>query len=327
MTSGHFRQRRLKPSKEGSDDEIYSSGSLANDSDTEYSSVKLVNDGSGHKHGSAPSLSPRPDSLDHTQEETPGLDPRIDTISFGALAKAQESLHGERKKRSRNNTVLPNHRHSADASTHRQQPQQSQPQQPQTTHEHSRRHETKNNPPNPTSSRESKKHAPASQSSKKPVSRKREIIPTLKRKSRDPRFESFTGNLETEKTKKDYAFLDGYRDTEMSELRAAIPAERDVDRKEKLKRALLSMESRKKTRQDQDQREEVMRVHRETERERVRQGKKPFYLKRAETKKLALVQRFEDMKGKEVEKALQRRRKRKAAKERRAMPERRKDTL
>ncbi|KAL8743576.1 MAG: hypothetical protein Q9190_004091 [Brigantiaea leucoxantha] len=326
MTSGHFRQRRLKPSKEDSDDEIYSSGSLANDSDTEYSSVKLVNDGSGHKDGSAPSLSPGPDSLDDSQEEGQSLEPRINIISFGALAKAQESLQGKRKKRSVSSAILPSHRHSADASTHRQQPQQPQ-QQPQTTHEHSRRHETKNNPPNPTSSRESKKHAPATQSSKKPVSRKREIIPTLKRKSRDPRFESFTGNLETEKTKKDYAFLDGYRDTEMSELRAAIPEERDVDRKEKLKRALLSMESRKKTRQDQDQREEVMRVHRETERERVRQGKRPFYLKRAETKKLALVQRFEDMKGKEVEKALQRRRKRKTAKERRAMPERRKDTL
>ncbi|KAL8978674.1 MAG: hypothetical protein Q9177_006338, partial [Variospora cf. flavescens] len=67
--------------------------------------------------------------------------------------------------------------------------------------------------------------------------------------------------------------------------------------------------------------QDVLRAHRAKEKGLIKQGKKPFYLKKAEQKKLALVHRFEGMKGKQADKAIGRRRKKKASREMREMPE------
>ena len=72
-----------------------------------------------------------------------------------------------------------------------------------------------------------------------------------------------------------------------------------------------------------EQQQEVLRKHRKEEREKVEQGKKPFYLKKGEQKKRALEERFRGMKGKQVDKVIERRRKKLAARERRSMPDER----
>ena len=146
-------------------------------------------------------------------------------------------------------------------------------------------------------------------------------MPTHKVVHRDPRFERLSGPLDAEKAKKNYSFLQSYRDDEINELKGNIPKTKDPEVTERLKRALLSMESRKKTQQMKDQQQEVLSKHRKEEKEAVRQGKKPFYLKRAEQKQLALVERFNGMKGKQVEKTIERRRKKMAGKERKKLPE------
>lgn len=169
----------------------------------------------------------------------------------------------------------------------------------------------------------SSKHAPAEISSKKAVSRKREVVPVVKRDIRDPRFEPTSGPIDEERAKKNYGFLDEYRDSEISELKSATRQTKDPIAKDKLKRALLRMESRKKTQQAKTQEREVLRAHRAREKEQIAQGKKPFYLKRAEQKKLALVHRYEGMKGKQVDKIIERRRKKKVSREKRDMPEER----
>lgn len=165
------------------------------------------------------------------------------------------------------------------------------------------------------------KHAPAEFSSKKAVTRKREVIPTQKINYRDPRFEPLSGPLDEQKTKNKYSFLDAYRDSEINELKAVIRKTKDFEAKEKLKRALLSMESRKKSQQAKDQQQEVIRKHRKEEKAKVEQGKKPFYLKKTDQKQMALVKRFEGMKGKQVDKVIERRRKKQAGKEKKSMPE------
>ncbi|KAL8707840.1 MAG: hypothetical protein Q9220_007194 [cf. Caloplaca sp. 1 TL-2023] len=167
----------------------------------------------------------------------------------------------------------------------------------------------------------SSKHAPAGMSSKKAVSRKREVVPIIKRDVRDPRFEPISGPHDEEKTKANYSFLDDYRNVEMSELKASIRRTNDKDTKERLKRALTSMESRKRTMQRRDQQQEVLRAHRAKEKELVKQGKRPFHLKRGEQKRLALVQRFESMNDKQLGKTMERRRKKKARKVMKDMPE------
>jgi ribosomal RNA-processing protein 36 len=106
----------------------------------------------------------------------------------------------------------------------------------------------------------------------------------------------------------------------MAELRQAIKKTKNEDDKEKLKRKLLSMESQKKAREAKLKQQEIVHEHKKRERELIKEGKQPFYLKKSEQKKLALIDRFQNMKGKQREKAIERRRKKVASKERKNMP-------
>lgn len=126
--------------------------------------------------------------------------------------------------------------------------------------------------------------------------------------------------MDEDRIKKNYAFLDSYRESEMAELRTAIRTTKDPQAQTDLKRALLAMESRKKTQDAKDLRQKVVREHRARERELVKKGKKPFYLKKAELQRRALVERFEKLGEKQIDKAIERRRKKKAAAERKLIP-------
>ncbi|KND93532.1 rRNA biogenesis protein RRP36 [Tolypocladium ophioglossoides CBS 100239] len=165
----------------------------------------------------------------------------------------------------------------------------------------------------------SSKHAPQEQSSKKPVSRRREILADTRRKVRDPRFDPLVGRVDESKASRAYAFLDDYRDSEMADLRAQIKKTKDTDAKEDLKRQLLSMESKRKARKKKDDEEKLLLEHRRQEKELVAQGKKPFYLKKSEQKKQLLTQRFESMSKGQVDRAIERKRKKVAGKEKKEL--------
>lgn len=166
----------------------------------------------------------------------------------------------------------------------------------------------------------SSKHAPTEISSKKAVSRKREVVPVPKRDYRDPRFESTTGIVDQSKVRKAYSFLDDYREDEMKELKHAVKMTKDEESKEKLKQALMSMESRKKAQIRKDKEQEILEKHRREEKEAVRQGKKPFYLKKAEQKKRVLLDQYGDLKGKQLDRVIERRRKKVEGKEKKRIP-------
>lgn len=225
-------------------------------------------------------------------------------ISFGALARAQEVLLGKRSFKTTDDDL--------DSS-----PQTN----PLAPYIDAEAEERKAGKKDLRDFSRSSKHAPAELSSKKAVSRRREVVRARKMDHRDPRFEPFSGPIDEAKLKKNYSFLDIYRDSEIAELRAAIPKSRNADSLGKLKQALRSIESRKKTDEAKGHEQAVLRAHRAKEKELVKQGKKPFYLKRGERKKLALVERFEGLKEKQVDKVIERRRKKKTARERKGMPE------
>ena len=167
----------------------------------------------------------------------------------------------------------------------------------------------------------SSKHAPAEISSKKAVSRLREVILSTKIDRRDPRFEPLSGPIDEAKTLKNYSFLEDYRDSEIISLKSAISKTKDEDAKADLKSALLRMESRKKMQQAKNHRQEVLRTHRVKEKELIEQGKKPFYLKKAEQKKQIMLNTFEGMNVTQIDKVIEKRRRKKAARARKRMPE------
>ena len=166
----------------------------------------------------------------------------------------------------------------------------------------------------------SSKHAPTEISSKKAVSRKREVVPVPKREFRDPRFEPLSGFVDEAKVRAAYSFLDEYREDEIKELKSAIKTARDADAKDKLKRALMSMESKKKAQMRKQKEQEILDNHRKAEKELVKQGKQPFYLKKAEQKKRVLLDQFGGLKGKKLDHVIERRRKKQEGREKKKMP-------
>ena len=112
----------------------------------------------------------------------------------------------------------------------------------------------------------------------------------------------------------------------MKELKAAIRKTTDETAKEKLKRALMKMESRKKAQTRKDKEKEILTKHRREEKELVKAGKQPFYLKKDELKKRVLVEQFGELKGKGLDRVIERRRKKVEGKEKKKMPWARRET-
>lgn len=229
-------------------------------------------------------------------EEEADAAPKVDisSISFGALARAQATL--KKQKASKDKEVEETPRD-----------------------EYVKRYPTKKDTPKV---KRSSKHAPQEQSSKRPVSRKREIIPEDGKRApaRDPRFDPLIGaRSDDSKMAKNYAFLDEYRDSELAELKLQAKKAKDPSTKEELKRQILSMESKKKARVKKVNEEKLLREHRQKEKEMVAQGKTPFYLKKSEQKKQLLVNQYSSMSKGAIDRAIERKRKKVAGKEKKEM--------
>ncbi|RYP08003.1 hypothetical protein DL764_002149 [Monosporascus ibericus] len=247
------------------------------------------------------------DELEPPSEEEDADDddsPRIDAsqVSFGALVKAQASLP-RRKKGQKDEQD-----EDGDDSDTDGPPEE----------------ETKSKPKRVVG--RGHKHAPAEQTTKKQVSRRREVVSAPRVGARDPRFDPVAGPVDEDRFRRAYSFLDEYQDSEMGQLREAIRKTRDERAKAELKRALASMQDRRQAQRRRDEEKALLAEHRHREKELVKQGKKPFYLKKSEQKKQLLMDRFAGMKKKQVDRTIERKRKKLVAKERRNMPMARRET-
>lgn len=91
----------------------------------------------------------------------------------------------------------------------------------------------------------SSKHAPQEITSKRAVTRRREIVApilTAATLPRDPRFDdAVTGVFDERVFKKNYGFLEDYREDEMKTLKQEMTKTKDEGRKEELKKMVVSM--------------------------------------------------------------------------------------
>ncbi|KAI5849493.1 rRNA biogenesis protein RRP36 [Morchella snyderi] len=168
------------------------------------------------------------------------------------------------------------------------------------------------------------KHAPQEVSSKRAVTRRREVVAPLVPaglQPRDPRFDTAVRGVFDERVfRQNYGFLEGYREDEVRALRRDMERERDGARRGEMERVVKSMESKKHQQAQKLRSEELMREHKKKEREMIKQGKKPFYLKKTEQKKLLLVDRFRALSDKQLDRVVEKKRKRKAQKEHKNIP-------
>lgn len=87
-------------------------------------------------------------------------------------------------------------------------------------------------------------HRPREMSSKRPVSRFREVVPVAKdgqRVVRDPRFEETAGQLNTDLFKKSYAFVDELKRKEKQLIEREVHKTRSAGKKAQLQKLLLQM--------------------------------------------------------------------------------------
>ncbi|TQS38536.1 hypothetical protein Golomagni_00956 [Golovinomyces magnicellulatus] len=285
-------QRRVRVRREASED-------IGSSTSSEFPTAEFDSELSDGNEGEESS----PHSEEETEEEGDTSDENSSishgiaaaaSISFGALAKAQSNLNPSHKSARQSGSENP----SAGLGIE----------------EEKKRRKVKGE------YHRSSSHAPAEMSSKRAVTRRRDVVPIAKRQPRDPRFEPLGSSLRAFPLTKAYAFLDEYRETEMKELKAAIKATKDDAHKETLKKKLLVMESRKKAKLRKLKEQEVLERHRKQEKELVKQGKQPFYLKKAEQKKQVLLDQFNELKGKKLDRVIERRRKKLASKEKKRLP-------
>ncbi|KAI0471947.1 hypothetical protein GGR56DRAFT_682248 [Xylariaceae sp. FL0804] len=268
------------------------------------------------------------ESIEDEDEENSTL-AAASQVSFGALAKAQASLPSlrQRKRRHAQTEEEDDQDGARDNDDHGPRSQGS-----RAGFGAGGKAAPKRLPKTPRSS----KHAPTEVTSKRAVTRRREVVSgAAKPAARDPRFDAATltasaagggassGAPGEERARRAYAFLDDYEDDEMARLKQASRDRRlGAEQRAELARALASMRDRRAARQRADAAREVVREHRRRERDLVARGvhKQPFYLKRSEQKRRVLVDRFAGLKKGQVDRAIERRRKKVASRERRDMP-------
>ncbi|KAL2871293.1 putative pre-rRNA processing protein [Aspergillus lucknowensis] len=242
----------------------------------------------------------------------------LNNISFGALAKAQASF-GPKSKRHTKSLRETEEITNSPLDDIRARIQEAR-EQKRTASSTSK---VNAKPEKPRS--RSSKHAPTVQSSKFAVSRKRTVIePPSAPKFRDPRFDpTIVGRRGgTSAPNEAYAFLDDYRAAELKELKEQLAKTKDVKRREALQREIRSTTDRLRSIENHKREKEVVAEHKKREKQLIREGKKstPYFLKQSEIKKQAMLKKYEGMKSKDRLKALERRRKKTTAKERKEMP-------
>lgn len=269
------------------------------------------------------------DEDEDDEEGEEDIQSSLNNISFGALAKAQASL-GNPKRSSSSNTSKPTTSSSSQLDDIRARIREAREKKAKEDSGSTKDKDKKKKDKEEKKEKRSSKHAPAVQSTKHAVSRKRQVVELPNApKARDPRFDpavlsrsAGTTRRSSAAMNKAYAFLDEYRASELKELKEQLAKTKDPEQKEKLERAVRSMTDRQRALEDKKREREILAEHKRREKQLIKEGKKskPWFLKKSDLKREVLVKKYESMGSRERAKALERKRKKVAAKERKEMP-------
>lgn len=165
------------------------------------------------------------------------------------------------------------------------------------------------------------KDRPLEMSAKKPVPILRKVVPAKELIRRDPRFDDLSGEFKQELFHKTYGFLEEIRKKEKEVLEKKLLKARDPKMKKKLTGLLLRMNQQEEAAEKKRRLQERQAEFKRRQRELAQQGKRPYYLKKSDARKLELADKYQELKkaGK-VEKFLSKKRKRNSIKDRRRLP-------
>ena len=174
------------------------------------------------------------------------------------------------------------------------------------------------------------KHRPVEMSSKQPVSVLRDSTLGLgdgsgimkRNRTRDPRFDSLSGNYSERAFKKRFSFIfDEKIPEEQRNIKESLSKVKSSSKKARLEKKLQRLQQQLRTeearRKQEARKQKVMESHREA----TRGQSTKFHLKRSEIKKQELLLKYNELKENgSLEKYMEKRRKKNAAKDHRYVP-------
>lgn len=169
-----------------------------------------------------------------------------------------------------------------------------------------------------------KKSEPEEISSKnKPKKRKpRNVVAVVNRKSRDPRFDDLSGELNMEMFERSYKFVDDMKKAEKQKIVKALGKEKNPQRKDELQKLSSRLEEDEKRKVSIEERRKRDKAWKSSQTTSVVNGKKAYFLKKSDRRKLELAEKFRALKSSgQLDSYLAKKRKRNAAKERKRLPE------
>lgn len=165
------------------------------------------------------------------------------------------------------------------------------------------------------------KNRPREVTSKKQVSRFRDVVSVKKQTVRDPRFDDLSGDFQDEIFQKNYQFLADIKERERKELEKTLKRTKDPEKQLKIQRYLYKMEQKERVKHKTETSKELEKKYMKKEKELVKQGKKPFFLKKSDKRKLELAEKFKALRSSgKVDTYLAKRRKKNAQKDRKKLP-------
>ncbi|XP_002166926.2 ribosomal RNA processing protein 36 homolog isoform X1 [Hydra vulgaris] len=162
------------------------------------------------------------------------------------------------------------------------------------------------------------KSAPEEKSSKIRNFAKRRLTNQPKRLFRDPRFDDLSGKYNETMFEKSYSFIEDMRKKEFVTVKKQLKKTKNKDRKADLQKLFNDLERKNK----ESEKVKIQKVkEKEIKKKQIESGKKVFYLKKSERKKIQLAEKFRELKSSnKLEKYMSKKLKRNAAKEKKKLP-------
>lgn len=154
--------------------------------------------------------------------------------------------------------------------------------------------------------------------SNQPVGRYRRVVKGSGRRSRDPRFDDLSGEFNPTVFSQTYRFLNDAREQELASLKKSLKKVRSATSKANVENAIdFLQKSKAAAERDERLRQQKATVF-ATERQLVKQGKKPYFPKKRVLRQIELADKFEQLKkAGGVDKFIAKRRRKNASKDHR----------
>ncbi|XP_003488798.1 ribosomal RNA processing protein 36 homolog [Bombus impatiens] len=164
------------------------------------------------------------------------------------------------------------------------------------------------------------KNRPREISSKKPVSRFREVVQVKNYVPRDPRFDNLCGIYDPKKFKRNYMFINDIKENDIKELKKKLVESRDPKEIKKIKYLIQRLENQLREEKRRNMKEQKEYAEKKEIIEAIRRGEKPVYRKKSEKRVLDLISQYEELKNSgKLKKHIQRLRKKNQQRDRRKL--------